>query len=255
MPIAAVTGGEAVFEAILVLSFWAAVGYGIYWYFFKTPGKPASLIKLETEMQAELEELQRPRASNNPPTADETKNAHNLLRVSNARYEEAFKAKDGEAQLTILTQATRDLLRARKIDPSVKLTTTHDGKAVTETMDEVAAKYVYLESLLHFQRGEAQNEAQNKWLEEHLALRYDQKKGDIKDGFKVFEEARKKHYGAAVKPGERAVTYCPNNTLYLRHLSQVYSRVGNNKAQEMISRALAIDPDDIETLKISTAMQ
>jgi len=116
----------------------------------------------QIEHQAFLEE-NKPRDPNSPPTPEEIKKAVNQLRISNAFYEQAFKAKDGDEQLGLLTRATRELLKARPLDPAATLTTTVDNMPLTETQDDLAAKYLYLESLLRYQQGLAQNEAEKKW--------------------------------------------------------------------------------------------
>ena len=220
-----------------------AVGYGVYWLFgsyagyrFRNPAPKPADIKPQADSPIQVDPM---RAT--PASAEENKQAFNYLRVARAKIDDGFKARDGDEQLRHLAAASRALNQVRRLDPTV--TTTTDGH--TEGHDDLAAELLYYESKLHYDRGRNVHTAQSDFLKS------DKTSDDIINDIDTFDKEAFKHYAKAVDPARRAVLYKPNLPLYHRHLSLVYTaNHATDKAREALQKALELNPDDVETLKL-----
>lgn len=230
----------------LILSWTVLLGIagGLLYLFVIKPRKKLAAIKLAS--QAALVELQRGRTDPTPPSGDETKRAINHLRLSNAFFKESFeKAKNGSEQIDILQRASHQLLLAAKLDPSVTLTTTDDGKTLTESIDELSAKYCYYESGVKYDTGIKWKKEADEWYNHPQAVELGGAKGMKKRATAKLEEAL---------PGAKmAVRYQPNSVFYLQHLTRVYMALEQfEAAAATLAKAAELDPDNIETLKLQT---
>lgn len=227
------------FDDPLAVLFLIAVTIAIIWF----------LKKKYREHNAKPQHNLPPRRDPNiPPTPDETKKATNHLRVANAFYEDVFKEKSSDAQIAKMYQATRSLMHAGALDPSVTLETTKDNKRLIETQDDLAAKFLYYESLCYLTSAESVQEAGIRWI------KTDWKPGesDLRKDMEVFDKYTTENAQQAIAPAERAAKYKPNNTFYLAHLVRVYRAAGQDKkAEQGLAKGLEMAPDDIELLKLA----
>lgn len=210
----------------------------LYWNSFPKPTvhpqpKPPTLKSI-----AEL----KPSIVKQSSSPEETKQAKTYLTLAQTVAVDSMTERNAEKRLALLFQASRALEHVRRLDPRVSIIF-NDAAA---THDTVAAEVAYFESRLHYVRGEAAQDASVDYLgSKHK--RFDSEMVDD------YQKTAFEYYADALEPARKAVLYQPNTLLYLRHLSQVYN--ANHlvaEAKQVLDAAYALDPNDIETLKLMT---
>jgi len=215
------------------------VGY-LLWGSFLTFCAIAYYIIKKREVQW-LEVPPEPRHPDDIPSPEETKRAHNQLRLALALKDEAFEEKNARLQLAKLGDATLALARARSLDPRVTVEDKSADEPYTYTMDGLAGQLLYFEALLHRNIADAEDDAAIgayaiKWV-------YN----------KHMEESR-----AAIKQArlaiQKALKYDPNMPSYVALAIMISRRSGDQKAADkLLDHALSRWPDNIEFLKLDSS--
>ena len=189
------------------------------------------------------EDIPQPRDPNNPPSLQETEQAKQHLQISQAFFDEAFETKGWHEQKNTLTQAARELAKARALDPDATLTTTQQGAPYTETQDQIAARLLYFEGKLYFSsyKTNCENEINNILVNNKPVANYHKKQAaaDLK---------------RALNTTIKCVTF-HKLPIYLNQLAEIYHLMGKNlEAKTALEQALKLDPSNMDTLKLRSRL-
>jgi tetratricopeptide (TPR) repeat protein len=170
-----------------------------------------------------------------------------------------------EVQLQILERASQYLKDARELDPTATVARKiKDDEAPEEfTIDMLTRNILVLEINMHLAAADAQKDAAFDIIKRYEA-RVDTaiKAGEpIKYVLQAEEKTLKDndrfvqgHLQKARSAIEKYLTYSPNDVDMLRKLSLIFAQTGATKlAKETAQRALKLDPDDIQTIKLIDA--
>ena len=179
-----------------------------------------------------------------PPTAEDTLAAQRAMKVAHSHIDDYFDVTEkygklehftAAAQMPHLNKAAKSIEKARGIDPSATVTTeTKDGTPIHWTLDSLSAHVLFLESISYHQQMMNDNAV---YLDSY-ARKLQRKRQDAAS-YKALEAAQK------------ALTYQPKSPFFLTHLASMAIHSGNKHiARDAIKQALAIDPDDLDALKL-----
>ena len=201
-----------------------------------------------------------------PPTLEETRQAHNHLRVVQAFIDQHWKTPDTKrsyrdflTRISLLAEASTALRRATRLDPNITAdVTAHDGVVDRWTVDGYAAHLLYIEALLH--RAEAERLKEEEYLNtmqpyEGPMTSGRQFKDDIamsKGRARYAKEKQQKAWLKCCGAISKALKYRPKDVRFLNLLAETYwntDRTGH-RARQTLELSLKEDPDNIDTLKL-----
>jgi tetratricopeptide (TPR) repeat protein len=176
-----------------------------------------------------------------PPTPQETIQAETQMRLAYAHISEYYGKSDTLHLLNVniyLVRATKALDRARRLDPNAKIIV--KGVTVDEleyTQDAMAGELLYLEARAYYQ------EALDFIGGPHGLL--------APIGALNKLSHRMKHMNHASKCIQKALEYQPHSIYYRHQYIHILCRQGRLlKARKVYKEALALDPTNIETLRM-----
>lgn len=187
---------------------------------------------------------------------DKTQQARDQLRVAVSFYKDAFSVYDAHAQQRTFTSATRALAKARQLDPNEPVVL----EDATLSQDQFAARLLYYEALSNessfltrFDTIQKDTEL-DMYLPIHISL-LNAVIGNSptrKMGRRVRSAARE-FLQPAVETLHKALKYDPEHMPSILLLARLYSRLEDwQKRDAAIKRGLAIDPHNLELLKLQS---
>jgi len=209
---------------------------GILYVYFKLPAP-----------RPPKEVLPPPRDPSEVPSAEETKRALNHLRLARTYYDEAINSKDDAERSAKLYRASRSIVLARSLAPNISMDVETKDGPIRETLDQLAARCLFYESVEKYYTAKVAEEGSLRWLDKP-----DRRFANCKEADRFYEKMRRENAAEALPAAEKAVAYVPTNIKYLCHLVRAYRMAGQPaKAQEALARAQRLAPDDIEVLKLA----
>lgn len=205
----------------------------------------------EEEEQQRLEEAREKLAEEQRLAAEAAKrkkDAHNKLRIVIDFLDKEFTAPStiksampAVAQMAVLSQASKYLEQARQLDPSATVLRTLGENTHEWSIDMLATNILALEVDMHMGQAQAVFDMHTRMV----AAGTSSKETEYREARDLAE-----HYGKARDAARKYLEYKPNDVAMLRLLARTQSHFGHDRsAKETLEKALALDPDDIETIK------
>ena len=149
---------------------------------------------------------------------------------------------------------------ARRLDATASINVEKDKQTITYDHDALSAYVLYLEALTHFYIADNyEDDATANLLQApeegslgtREALRRFKMSRDI--NVQTNRERAKGAIYLAVSAAEKCAIYAPHHVPNLRILAQCYARTEwtSKRARATLKKALEVDPNDIETLKLA----
>lgn len=229
------------------------IAWGYWWWHERRDAHPAPEPYIAPSPKIITRPMQIPRG---PSTPGESAKALLHLRVCRSLIDDDFypqaerdakKPKGPQKALGILGRASQNLQIASQLDPSVRLTVDYKEGPYTFDQDMLAGELLFIEATLYKNQGDYEREqAHNDWIAEMNA-------GNNDDLHKIdAQAARDEEYNIkrALSAIDKALQYQPRNPAYLVKAAELY-QWGNNEdqARQYADRAIALVPDDIQTIK------
>jgi len=212
------------------------IGAGAFFYYYDRRPKPA-------EPEPDIPPLRDPA---NPPSPEETKQASTQLLLALSLFDDALNTTDTMEHEFILERATRELMKVRALDP----TATATNENGTYTMDEIAGMLLWAESRCLYLRHDQMRAKQETFFDGKGT--HEENMRDVRSFDPYLEDYRRR----MIPPAEQAVRYAPYRLSHLTNLALCYNCVGEKKKRdEIVQRMLAIDPHNIDTLKLKSGFR
>lgn len=152
------------------------------------------------------------------------------------------------ASMAILTNASRNLKKARKLDPAARLEVTDKEGTVVYKQDLLASMLLYLQSQTHEMAG--RNYGYNS---QQLAKHH---KYESSLTYKDIAKQEQGHYRKALDAASRAIRYNPESKIFIIQYATCLHLCGNRRAaRRFMAEAVARHPDNIDLIKKQQELQ
>lgn len=158
-------------------------------------------------------------------------------------------------QLAVLSQASDYLEQARRLDPTARITRTirENDPPMECTIDLIAVNILGLEAQLHLNNADT---AMTEGGERAGRVSMTGDRRALKEAHARMDREMREHTTKAYNALKKLLDYQPNNIGALRSYASALFRLDREKeALQVAERALALDPDDIESIKLVDGMK